>query len=95
VGQVGLELTTGRLWGAWPNAPDALAALKARVIALMALVALGLTEMPVHEPVHGRRQAIAAAVTQRSGLGLPPYSDGHLTFWLGAIRDGVHLALPN
>jgi hypothetical protein len=30
-----------------------------RVIALMALAALGLTEAPVHEPVHGRRTAIS------------------------------------
>ena len=37
------------------------------VIALMALAALGLTEAPVHEPVHGRRQAICVVVTQRSG----------------------------
>jgi hypothetical protein len=42
----------------------------------MALAALGLTEAPVHEPVHGRRQAISVAVTQRGGLGLPQYSDG-------------------
>jgi len=37
-----------------------------RVIALMALVALGLSEAPVHEPVHGRRQTISVIVTQRS-----------------------------
>src|ERR1035438_5427543 len=47
-----------------------------RVIALTALTAPGLSEAPVHEPVHGRRQAISVAVTQRSGLGLPQYSDG-------------------
>ena len=38
-----------------------------RVIALMALAALGLSGTPVHEPVHERRQAISVAVTQRSG----------------------------
>jgi hypothetical protein len=37
-----------------------------RVIALMALAALGLAEAPVHEPVHGRRQTISVVVTQRS-----------------------------
>jgi hypothetical protein len=33
----------------------------------MALVALGLTGAPVHEPVHGRPQATCMVVTQRSG----------------------------
>ncbi len=38
-----------------------------RVIALMALAALGLSEAPVHEPVHGSRQATSVVVTQRIG----------------------------
>jgi hypothetical protein len=61
----------------------------ARVIALMALVALGLTQAPVHEPVHGRRQAISAAVTQRSGRGSST-TVAHLTIWLREIRNQVH-----
>ena len=36
-----------------------------RVIALMALTALGLSEAPVHEPVHGRTDTMAISATQR------------------------------
>jgi len=61
----------------------------ARVIARMALAALGLTEAPVHEPVHGRRQAISAAVTQRSGLDSST-TVAHLTIWPREIRNQVH-----
>ena len=61
----------------------------ARVIALMALAALGLTQAPVHEPVHGRRQAISAAVTQRSGRDSST-TVAHLTIWLRDIRNQVH-----
>jgi hypothetical protein len=59
-----------------------------RVIALMALAALGLSEAQVHEPVHGRRQAISVAVTQRSGRDSST-AMAHLTIWLGEIRDEV------
>jgi hypothetical protein len=55
-----------------------------RIIALRALTALGLCGTPVHEPVHGRWQAISVVVTQRSG----PSSGtamAHLTIWLGEI----------
>jgi len=62
--------------------------------ALMALAALGLSEAPVHEPVHGRRQAISVVVTQRSGRGFSA-AMAHLTIWLGEIRGEVHFALPN
>jgi hypothetical protein len=65
----------------------------ARVIALMALVALGSTQAPVHEPVHepvhGMRQAISAAVTQRSGRDSSA-AMAHLTIWLREIRNQVH-----
>jgi hypothetical protein len=61
----------------------------ARVIALRALVALGLTQAPVHEPVHGRRQEISAAVTQRSGRDAST-AVAHLTIWLSEIRNQVH-----
>ena len=47
-----LEPLTGWLQEVRPHAMCALAALMTRVIALMALAALGLTEAPVHEPVH-------------------------------------------
>lgn len=60
-----------------------------RVIALMALAALGLTEASVHEPVHGRRQAISAAVTQRSGRDSST-TVAHLTIWLRETRNQVH-----
>jgi hypothetical protein len=62
----GSEPMAYRLQEVRPHAPSALAAPTARVIALMALVALGLSEAPVHEPVHGRRQTISVIVTQRS-----------------------------
>jgi hypothetical protein len=68
-----------------------------RVIALMTLAALGLSEAPVHEPVHGRRQAISVTVTQRSGRS-PSTAMAHLTIWLGEIRHEVersYFARPN
>jgi hypothetical protein len=41
----------------WPGAPDALAAAMTWAIALTALVTLGLSGDPVHEPVHaGEKQ---------------------------------------
>jgi len=61
----------------------------ARAIALMALVALGLTQAPVHEPVHGRRQAISAAVTQGSGRDFST-TVAYLTIWPREIRNQVH-----
>jgi hypothetical protein len=57
-----------------------------RVIALMALAALGLSEAPVHEPVHGRRQARSVVVTGRSGPGSSP-AMAHLRIRLGEIWD--------
>jgi hypothetical protein len=41
-----------------------------RVIALMALAALGLSEVPVHEPVHAGSPALCAPVTTRNTGGL-------------------------
>jgi len=69
-----------------------------RVIALMALAALGLSEAPVHEPVHRRRQTISVIVTQRSGRDFST-TTAHLTIWLGrsgtTSADEVYFALPN
>ena len=48
----------------------ALAAQMTRVIALMALAALGLTEAPVHNPVHAGRQHRPATETERSDQNL-------------------------
>ena len=42
-----------------------LAAQMARVIALMALAALGLTEAPVHEPVHDHHSERLKSITER------------------------------
>jgi len=42
-----------------------LAAQMARVIALMALAALGLTEAPVHEPVHDHHSERLMSTTER------------------------------
>jgi hypothetical protein len=56
---IGIEPMTYALRGACSPAADALAAPIARVIALTALVAQGLSGDPVHEPVH------AEAVTFR------------------------------
>ena len=52
-GAGGLEPTTGGLWGARPGILGALPAHTSRVIAQTALTALGLSGVPVHEPVHG------------------------------------------
>jgi hypothetical protein len=69
-----------------------------RVIALMALAALGLSEAPVHEPVHRRRQTISVIVTQRSGRDFST-TTAHLTIWLErsgtTSADEVYFALPN
>ena len=46
-------------------APCALAAQMARVIALIALAALGLTEAPVHEPVHDKHSERLMSTTER------------------------------
>jgi hypothetical protein len=62
----GFEALTCRLQEVRPHAPCALAAQMAQVIVPTALVALRLSGDPVHEPVHGRRQAIWVVVTQRS-----------------------------
>lgn len=48
----GIEPLTCRLQEVRPYATCTLAALMARVIALMALVGLELSGAPVHEPVH-------------------------------------------
>jgi hypothetical protein len=55
----GFEPLACRLQEVRPHAPCALAAPMARVIALMALTALGLSGAPVHEPVHAGPQAIS------------------------------------
>jgi hypothetical protein len=64
----------------------------------MALAALGLSEAPVHEPVHRRRQTISVIVTQRSGQDFST-TTAHLTIWLGrsgtTSADEVYFALPN
>ena len=50
----GSESMTCRLQEVRPHAPSVLAAQMAPVIALTALITLGLSDPPVHEPVHGR-----------------------------------------
>jgi hypothetical protein len=51
-----------RLQEVRPRAPIALAAPMAWLIALTAVAALGLSEAPVHEPVHRRLQATMSGV---------------------------------
>ena len=53
VGAGGARTHDRRIMRTTARAPSALAAQVTRVIALMALTALGLSEAPVHEPVHG------------------------------------------
>ena len=65
-----------------------------RRIALTALTALGLSEAPLHEPVHGRRQTLSVVATQRSVLD-PNTAIAHLTTWFGQLRDEARLALPS
>jgi hypothetical protein len=74
-----------------PRAPCALATPMTRVIAPTTLTALGLTEAPVHEPVHGRRQTISVVVTQRSGQDSST-TVAHLTIWLGDPERGPPLS---
>jgi hypothetical protein len=62
----GIEPLTCRLQEARPCATRALAAQAARVIALMALAALGLSGEPVHEPVHARGPAPSHPATVRN-----------------------------
>ena len=50
----GIEPLTCRLQEVRPQAPCALAAQMARIIALTAVTTLGLSGAPVHEPVHAR-----------------------------------------
>ena len=54
---IGIEPMTYALRGARAPAAHALAAPMARAIAPAALVALGLSGDPVHEPVHARAPA--------------------------------------
>jgi hypothetical protein len=61
-------------------------------MALMTPVALGLSGDPVHEPAHGRRQAISMAVTQRS-VRDSATAIAHLTIWLGEIQEMVRFSL--
>ena len=51
---IGIEPMTNALRGARQRAPHALAAPIARVMARMALAALGLSGDPVHDPIHAR-----------------------------------------
>ena len=85
---------TCRLLEVRSRAPIALAAPMARIITLTAVAALGLSEAPVHEPVHGRLQAISAVLVQRSGRDSTT-TVAHLTIRLGEIRNEVHFAVPN
>jgi hypothetical protein len=61
---------SGALRGARAQAAHALAAQIARLIARMALAALGLSGDPVHEPVHV--QTLCPAVRDHSGRGASP-----------------------
>jgi hypothetical protein len=57
---IGIEPITYALRVTWSPAVDALAALIARVIALMALAALGLSGDPFHDPFHASRPEVSS-----------------------------------
>jgi hypothetical protein len=67
---IGIEPMTYALRVTWSLAVDALAALIARIIALMALAALGLSGDPFHEPFHAwrRRVRLPAILTLASAV---------------------------
>ena len=62
----GIEPLTCRLQEVRPPAPSALTALMARVIARIALVALGLSGATFHEPFHADKDQHPMAVTKSS-----------------------------
>ena len=62
----GFEPLTCRLQEVRPRAPSTLAAAMARVIALMALAALGLSGATFHEPFHADGRQRSMTVTERS-----------------------------
>ena len=71
----GFEPLTCRLQEVRPRTPGALAAPMTRVIALMALTALGLSGAPVHEPVHSRGpMSIRSATVRNIAESAPPTS---------------------
>ena len=81
----GSESMTCRLQEVRPHALCALAAPMARIIALAALAALGLSCAPFHEPFHvGARQS-PVVVVQRSGRD-SRYSDAQPTMWSDEVR---------
>ena len=61
----GFEPLACRLQEVRPRAPNALAAQITRIIALMALTALGLPGEPFHEPFHDPPQRPLRSVTMR------------------------------
>jgi len=76
----GFEPLTCRLQVVRPRAPCVLAAMMARLIALTALAALGLSGDPVHEPVHARGPAPRHPTTVRNvtlGTAFTPASPRH------------------
>jgi len=75
VGRVGLEPTTGGLLEVRLRAPTGLAAQMTRIIARTALTTLGVSDAPVHEPVHDRGAShlvLLLCVTSPTALGLRP-----------------------
>ena len=87
----GFEPLACRLQELRPRAPCTLAAQMARAIALIARAALGLTEAPVHEPVHDRHSERLMSTTERHR------APGEVRRY-GASRDGPALppiAVPN
>ncbi len=79
---IGIEPMTYALRGARSQAAHALAAPMARAIALMALVALGSSSDPVHEPVHAEALCphllLLWVISLRSGTNSHPPRDGGL-----------------
>lgn len=67
----GIEPLTCRLQEARPRAPYALAATMARLIALIALAALGFSDATFHEPFHADGTQRLITVTERSGRNPP------------------------
>ena len=95
------------MWGGWGSnprpadyekyghAPSPLAAQTTRIIALTAFTALGLSEAPVHEPVHGRGTYSSHPVTVRNFAEVRAYARDERRRGLPRLDMRVECDAPN
>jgi hypothetical protein len=75
-----IPIAGGAVYKKYDAVQHALAARIARVIALTALAALGLSRAPFHEPFHADGRQWSMTVTERSDRN-PPQRHLNLTTW--------------